>query len=59
MKKVKLRIEVGSNAYNVLTTFERQARIEGWSKPEIDKVIDDAKSGDYHHLLTTIGNRCE
>ncbi len=59
MKKVKLNIEVGSNAYCVLTSFVVRARREGWTESEIDKVIDDARSGDYHHLLATIGNRCE
>lgn len=39
---------------NILVTFSRQAKKEGWSQKEIDVVIDEAKSGDEKHLLNTI-----
>ncbi len=58
MKKVKL-VNVGSNKYSVLGAFARQAKKDGWTESEINKVIEDAVSGDYDHLLITIGNRCE
>ncbi len=54
-----MHVEVGLNAYCVLTDFVMRARREGWAESEIGEVIDDAKSGDYYHLLTTIGKRCE
>jgi hypothetical protein len=39
--------------------FQRQARKEGWTEEEIDAVLDEAKSGDYDHLLATIIAHCE
>ncbi len=64
MKKVKMRMETNfhswaKNAYSIIAIFKYTAKKEGWSESEIDEVLDDAQSGDYNHLLTTIGNRCE
>lgn len=47
------------NAYVILGLFGSQARKEGWSKTEIDAVIDEAKSKDYDHLLATVLNHCQ
>ena len=45
---------VNGNAYAIMGSFSKQASREGWTKDEIDKVLDEAKTGDYDHLLQTI-----
>jgi hypothetical protein len=54
-KTVKLDL-VGEdgNAFSILGLFQKRARREGWTSEEIEKVIDNATSGDYNHLLATI-----
>lgn len=47
------------NAFAIMGVFQRQARKEGWTQEEIDLVLNEAKSGDYDHLLATIINHCE
>jgi len=59
IKKVTLNLlGVNGNAFAILGTFRKQARKEGWSKEEIDQVIDEATSSNYDHLLRTIMSRC-
>ena len=60
MKKIKLNL-VGhdGNAFSVLGIFQMQAQTEGWSKKEIDEVVQEAMTGDYTHLLNTIQSHCE
>lgn len=52
---VKLKL-VGQdgNAYLIMGRFQAAARKAGWPKAEIEKVLDDARSSDYNHLLYTI-----
>jgi hypothetical protein len=38
------------NAYELLASFNRQACKSGWPKDKIEKVLADARSGDYEHL---------
>ena len=52
-------VGVNGNAFMIMGVFKRQAKKEGWSEDEIDKVLDEAKSGDYNYLLATIINHCE
>jgi len=60
MKKINLRlIGIDGNAYALMAAFQHQARKEGWSKDEIQIVLDEAMSGDYDHLLATLAARCE
>lgn len=47
------------NAFVIMGLFGAQAKQEGWTKEEIDAVIEEAKSKDYSHLLATIVNHCE
>jgi hypothetical protein len=47
------------NAFAILGRFQRAARSAGWSREDISKVIDEAKSGDYNHLLCTIMEHSE
>jgi hypothetical protein len=52
-------VGIDSNAYSIMGAFQRQARIEGWLIEEINLVIEEAKKGDYDHLLAVIENHCE
>jgi hypothetical protein len=52
-------VGVNGNAFMIMGVFQRQARREGWTQDEIDKVLKEAKSGDYNYLLATIENHCE
>jgi hypothetical protein len=52
-------IGVNGNAYAIMDVFKRQARKEGWTPEEIEKVLTEAKNTDYVHLLATIENHCE
>ena len=52
-------VGVDGNAYAVMGVFSRQARREGWTQEEIDSVLEEAQSGDYDHLLSTIMTYCE
>lgn len=59
-KRVKLELAgIDGNAFYLLAAFSRQARREGWTQPEIDAVILDAKSGDYDHLLQVLIAHCD
>jgi hypothetical protein len=52
-------VGVNGNAFMVMGVFRKQARKEGWSDDDIQVVIDEAKSGNYDHLMATIINHCE
>jgi len=47
------------NAFAILGGFNRAARAQGWTQPQVKKVLDEATSKDYDHLLTTIANHVE
>lgn len=54
-RKIDLDLSnVNGNAFAIMGAFSQQARREGWSRDEISKVFDEAKKGDYDHLLTEI-----
>jgi len=42
------------NSFSILGRFRRAARLAGWTPEETKAVFDDATSGDYNHLLSTI-----
>lgn len=52
-------VGVNGNAFMIMGVFQRQAKKEGWTQKEIEKVKTEAKRGDYVHLLATIENHCE
>ena len=59
MKKVKLKmVGLDGNAFSILGAFRRQATKENWTKEEIKEVTDQATSGDYSHLISTIADHC-
>ncbi len=45
---------LNGNAFSLLGNFAKYAEKAGWTKEEIDEVREDAKSGDYNHLLVTL-----
>lgn len=60
LKKIQLNlVGIDGNAFNLLGQFQRQARKEGWTPEEIKAVMDDAKSGDYDHLVAVLAAHCE
>lgn len=59
-KTVKLNlIGIDGNCFVLMAAFQRQARREGWTKEEIDAVLDECKKSDYDHLLATLAGVCE
>lgn len=50
-------VGIDGNAFAILGHFKRSARRSGWPNAEVEKVINDAMSSDYNHLLYTI-NKC-
>lgn len=54
-KKVDMTlVGVDGNAFSIMGVFSKNARKEGWTKDEIEKVLNEAMDGDYNHLLRTI-----
>lgn len=59
MKKVNLKmVGLDGNAFAIMGAFQRQARKEGWTKEEINTVLDEARSGDYYNLINVIAEHC-
>lgn len=59
-KKVPLKLEgMDGNAFFILGAWKKSARKSGWSEEEIKSVVDDAKSGDFDHLLSVIMRHSE
>lgn len=52
-------VGLDGNAVSLMGAFQRQARLEGWTKEEIKQVLDECMSGDYDHLLATLQQYCE
>lgn len=59
-KKVKLKlVGLNGNAFVLMGAFQAQAKREGWTAKEIAAVLDDAKSGNYAHLVSVLSDHCE
>ena len=59
-KTVDLKlVGLNGNAFNLMGKFQQQARREGWEQEEIDQVLDEAKSGNYDHLIATLSDHCD
>lgn len=59
-KKVNLTLQgLDGNAFVLCGHFRRQAQFEGWTQAEIDAVLNEAKSGNYTHLVATLSDHCE
>lgn len=60
MKKIKLKlVGLDGNAYSLMGAFNKQAEKEKWTPEEIKTVLDEAKSGNYGHLLMTLQKHCK
>lgn len=54
-KKIDLELEgLDGNVFSLMGAFQKQAQREDWTAEEIKEVLDEAKSGDYDHLLQTL-----
>jgi hypothetical protein len=49
-------VGLDGNAFSLMGAFSRAARQQGWSKEEIDIVLNECKNGDYDHLLCTLSD---
>lgn len=60
MTKTKYTIaEEDGNAYAIMGYVCKAMKREGKSNEEIDNYLEDAKSGDYHHLIEISAGMCE
>lgn len=59
-RKIDLQlVGLDSNAFNLMGTFRKQALREGWTKEEIEAVLNECRSGDHNHLLVTLMEFCD
>ena len=55
MMEVKMDwVSVKDNAFAMLGAFLKAAQQQGYPQADIDRVIDDARSGDYGHLVNVL-----
>ncbi len=47
------------NAFYLMGAFSVAAKRQGWTKAEVNEVLDKAKAGDYDDLLNTLQEHCE
>jgi hypothetical protein len=52
-------VGLDGNAFYLMGAFRKQAHKEGWTRDEIDLVIEKAKSGDYYNLIRVLDEHCE
>lgn len=52
-------VGIDGNAFMIMGTFQRDARHAKWPEDEIKAILDDARSGDYDHLLAVIARQYE
>ena len=59
-KKVKINLsKIDGNAFSLMGAWQNQAEKEGWTKEEIEVVIDKCMSGDYNNLVATLRYHCK
>ncbi len=47
-------VGLDGNAFALMGAFQKNARRQGWTQDEIDKVLGECTSGDYNHLLRVL-----
>ena len=47
-------VGLDGNAFSLMGAFQKNARSQGWTQEEIEKVLDECTSGDYNHLLRVL-----
>jgi len=59
-KTVKLElVGLDGNAFSLMGAFQKEAHKQGWTKTEIDVVLDECMKNDYDHLLCILSDHCE
>ena len=54
-KRVRMNlVGLDGNAFALMGAFQKNARRQGWTQDQIDKVLDECTSGDYNHLLRVL-----
>lgn len=60
MDKVRMTlIGLDGNAFNLLGTFQANARRQGWPREKIQAVVAKATAGNYDHLIATLADHVE
>lgn len=58
-KYVELRlVGLDGNAFYLLGAFQRAARRQGWNSEDIEKVLKEAQSSNYDHLIYVLSSHC-
>lgn len=52
-------VGTNGNAFALMGRFQHCARKEGWTKEEIEKVLESAMADDYDHLVFILAEHCE
>lgn len=52
-------VGLDGNAFYLMGAFRKQANKEGWTRDEINLVLEKAKSGDYYNLIRVLDEHCE
>lgn len=47
-------VGLDGNSFSLMGAFSKNARRQGWTKEDIDKVMTECMAGDYNHLLSTL-----
>jgi hypothetical protein len=58
-KVVGSLIGIDGNAFALMSHFSRLAKAQGFDKEFIDKVLDEAQSSNYDHLVQTLDSNME
>ena len=54
-KTVKMDlVGLDGNAFSLIGAFSKNAKRQGWTKEEIDVVLNECQTGNYDHLLQTL-----
>ena len=58
-KVVGSLIGVDGNAFSLMGHFSKLAKRQGVPQEQVKKVLDEAKSGDYDHLIQTLDSNMQ
>ncbi len=47
-------VGLDGNAFSLMGAFSSNARRQGWTKDEVDTVINECMSGDYDNLISVL-----
>ena len=52
-------VGVDGNAFSLMAYTSKALRKQGWKKEDIDLVMKQARSGDYHNLIRVLASTLE